>query len=102
VALDYTVLMGVRHGGLTAIASVNLKAEQGMLHSIIGPKGADKTTLFNMLSGHLVPSRGLIKFNGQDVTGMSVNRISHLGMGRSFQLTNIFRKICRKNAVKYA
>ena len=77
-------------GGLTAIADVNLKVEQGTLHSIIGPNGAGKTTLFNMLSGHIPPSVGRIKFKGQDVTGLPIDRISNLGMGRSFQLTSIF------------
>ena len=77
-------------GGLTAITDVNLKVEQGTLHSIIGPNGAGKTTLFNMLSGHIPPSRGRIKFNGQEVTGLPIDRISNLGMGRSFQLTSIF------------
>ena len=77
-------------GGLTAIAGVNLRIEQGTLHSIIGPNGAGKTTLFNMISGHIPPSMGWIKFNGRDVVGLPIDRISSLGMGRSFQLTSIF------------
>jgi branched-chain amino acid transport system ATP-binding protein len=80
-------------GGLAAITEVNLTVEQGTLHSIIGPNGAGKTTLFNMLSGHIPPSMGRIKFNGSDVTGFPVDRISSLGMGRSFQLTSIFHAL---------
>lgn len=80
-------------GGLTAVYNVNLKVEKGRLHSIIGPNGAGKTTLFNMLSGHLGPTAGKILFNGHDVTSMPPDRISHLGMGRSFQLTNIFPEL---------
>lgn len=89
-------------GGLTAVQNVNFQVEQGRLHSIIGPNGAGKTTLFNMLSGHLEPSSGRIRFNGQDITGMAPERISHLGMGRSFQLTSIFPELSVLENVRVA
>ena len=80
-----------RHfGGLKAVEGVNLNIQEGQLHSIIGPNGAGKTTLFNLLSGTLSPTRGAILFRGQDITNLPPHRVAHLGLGRSFQITNIF------------
>ncbi len=80
-----------RHfGGLKAVDGVSLSVEQGHLHSIIGPNGAGKTTLFNLISGVLKPTRGQILLRGQDITREPLHRTAHLGMGRSFQITNIF------------
>ena len=77
-------------GGLVAVDDVSIGVQEFSLHSIIGPNGAGKTTLFNMISGVLQPTRGNIIFNGQDITHLPVHRIAHLGIGRSFQITNIF------------
>jgi branched-chain amino acid transport system ATP-binding protein len=80
-----------RHfGGLKAVEGVSLSVEQGHLHSIIGPNGAGKTTLFNLISGVLKPTRGQILLRGRDITREPLHRTAHLGMGRSFQITNIF------------
>lgn len=80
-----------RHfGGLRAVEGVTLKIRAGHLHSIIGPNGAGKTTLFNLLSGLLKPTRGQVLLNGQDITPLPPHRIAHLGLGRSYQITNIF------------
>jgi branched-chain amino acid transport system ATP-binding protein len=80
-----------RHfGGLKAVEGVDLKVRAGLLHSIIGPNGAGKTTLFNLLSGALSPTRGQIFLRGQDITGMPPHRLAHMGVGRSYQITNIF------------
>lgn len=80
-----------RHfGGLQAVEAVDLQIREGQLHSIIGPNGAGKTTLFNLLSGTLAPTRGRILFRGQDITNLPPYRVAHLGLGRSFQITNIF------------
>jgi branched-chain amino acid transport system ATP-binding protein len=80
-----------RHfGGLKAVEGVNLSVEQGHLHSIIGPNGAGKTTLFNLISGVMKPTRGQILLRGRDITREPLHRTAHLGMGRSFQITNIF------------
>jgi len=80
-----------RHfGGLKAVEGVNLKIQAGHLHSIIGPNGAGKTTLFNLLSGALKPTRGQVLLNGRDITPLPPHRIAHLGLGRSYQITNIF------------
>ena len=64
--------------------------EPGTLKSIIGPNGAGKTTLFNLLSGQLRPSEGRVLFRGEDVTGWGAARRTRAGIGRSFQLTNVF------------
>jgi len=77
-------------GALVAVADVSMKVRANTLHSIIGPNGAGKTTFFNILSGYLPPTSGRIIFKGQDITHLPMHRTIHLGMGRSFQITNIF------------
>ena len=77
-------------GGLVAVADVSAKIYEHTFHSIIGPNGAGKTTLFNLLSGTLPPTRGQVFFKGRDITHLPPYRMAHLGLGRSFQITNIF------------
>ncbi len=79
-----------RFGGLVAVDQVNLDVLPGQVHCIIGPNGAGKTTLINLLSGDLTPSAGTIRLNGRDIAGLPSHRISRLGIGRSYQRTNIF------------
>ena len=79
--------------GLRVIFGINLGIEQGEKHAIIGPNGAGKSTLFNLITGKYVPSRGSIVFKGRDITGLAPHRILHLGIARSFQITNIFRNM---------
>jgi len=78
-----------RFGGLTALNNVNFEIERGEIRAIIGPNGAGKSTFFNCLTGVLRPSSGRILFNGQDITGLSPDRISLRGIARSYQITNI-------------
>ncbi len=77
-------------GGLMAVLNVDFSLERGELRAIIGPNGAGKTTFFNMIAGNLPPTRGQILFKGQDITALPPHRRSHLGIGRSYQITNIF------------
>lgn len=77
-------------GGLVAVRDVSLRVEQGHLHSIIGPNGAGKTTLFNLLSGNLQPTSGKLLYKGREITHLPLYRRAHIGIGRSFQITNIF------------
>ncbi len=77
-------------GALTAVNAVSLRVEAGTLHSIIGPNGAGRTTLFNLLTGTFAPSSGTLFFDGKDITGTPSHRIAHLGLARSFQRTNVF------------
>jgi branched-chain amino acid transport system ATP-binding protein len=77
-------------GGLVAVDDVSISIEEHTTHSIIGPNGAGKTTLFNMISGVLRPTRGAVIFKGKNITHLPVHRIVHEGIGRSYQITNIF------------
>jgi hypothetical protein len=77
-------------GALVAVANVSIQVRPNTIHSIIGPNGAGKTTFFNLLSGTLEPTSGRVFFRGQDITNLPLHRTAHLGIGRSFQITNIF------------
>ncbi|HOU39963.1 MAG TPA: ABC transporter ATP-binding protein [Promineifilum sp.] len=77
-------------GGLVAVDGVSMKVRAHTLHTIIGPNGAGKTTFFNLLSGNIRPSSGRVLFKGEDITGQPAHRRAHLGIGRSFQITNVF------------
>jgi branched-chain amino acid transport system ATP-binding protein len=80
-------------GGLTAVGEVDFHLEQNEVQSIIGPNGAGKSTLFKLINGDLKPTRGRIWFNGEDITGLAQNVISHRGIATSYQITNIFPKL---------
>jgi branched-chain amino acid transport system ATP-binding protein len=77
-------------GALVAVDDVSMQVEAGTLHAIIGPNGAGKTTFFNCLSGTVTPTAGKVFYKGRDITGLPVHRTAHLGIGRSFQITNLF------------
>jgi branched-chain amino acid transport system ATP-binding protein len=79
----------VRFGGLTAVDGVDFEVRRGEIRAIIGPNGAGKSTFFNCLTGVRRPSAGRIVFNGEDITGLSPDRISQKGIARSYQITNI-------------
>ena len=80
----------IRFGGNLAVNKVSLLVEEYRLKSIIGPNGAGKTTLFNLISGQYKPTSGRVFFNGEDISGLDPSSRTQLGIGRSFQLTNIF------------
>jgi branched-chain amino acid transport system ATP-binding protein len=80
-------------GGVAAIDGVSLGVAQREVVAIIGPNGAGKSTLFNLVTGQLRPDAGTVRFADRDVTGMAPHRICKLGMGRSFQRTNIFPRL---------
>jgi len=77
-------------GGLVAVDEVSLDITSGSLHSIIGPNGAGKTTFFNLLTGRYRPSAGSVLYKGREITRLPVHQRAHLGIGRSFQITNLF------------
>jgi branched-chain amino acid transport system ATP-binding protein len=77
-------------GGLAAVSGVAIELERGKLHAVLGPNGAGKTTLINLLSGDLAASSGSITYKGEDITRQSADHRSRLGIGRSYQKTNIF------------
>lgn len=79
-----------RFGGLAAVDGVSLDCRMGEVHAVIGPNGAGKSTLVNLLSGDLQPTGGRVWLRGVDVTGLPSYRMSRLGIGRSYQKTNVF------------
>jgi branched-chain amino acid transport system ATP-binding protein len=80
-------------GGLRAVDGVSLEIRPGERRAIIGPNGAGKTTLFNLISGELSPSDGRIALFGQDVTRYPPHRRAALGLGRTYQITNLFPRL---------
>jgi branched-chain amino acid transport system ATP-binding protein len=89
-------------GGLVAVDDVSLAVERGSVHSIIGPNGAGKTTLFNLLSGRYKPTTGEVFFKGENISALSVNQRALKGIGRSFQITNIFPNLTVLENVRLA
>ena len=89
-------------GGLVAVDGVSMKVRAHTLHTIIGPNGAGKTTFFNLLSGNIRPTSGRVLFKGQDITNRPAHRRAHLGIGRSFQITNIFPNLTVLENVRLA
>jgi branched-chain amino acid transport system ATP-binding protein len=89
-------------GGLVAVDEVSLTIARGSTHSIIGPNGAGKTTFFNLLTGKYPPTRGSVIYKGRDITRLPVHRRIHLGIGRSFQITNLFPNLTVLENVRLA
>jgi len=85
-----TERLTMRFGGLTALNRVNFRMNQGVLWFLIGPNGAGKTTFFNVVTGKLRPSEGKVRFMGEVITGMSIHEIARKGIGRTFQIPNLF------------
>jgi len=79
-----------RFGGLSAVNNVSLDLHVGEVHAVIGPNGAGKSTLTNLLSGDLSATEGTVMFAGKNIAGLKSDVISRLGIGRSYQKTNIF------------
>jgi branched-chain amino acid transport system ATP-binding protein len=82
--------LGLDIGGATILAGVGLEVREGELLAVIGPNGAGKTTLFNLVSGLLKPTSGRVELLGADVTGQSPFRRARAGLGRTFQVSNVF------------
>ncbi len=81
---------GIRFGGLAALNGVSFAVAPQEIVGLIGPNGAGKTTLFNVITGFLRPTQGVIRFKGEDITGLPSHAICHLGIARTFQLVRIF------------
>ena len=75
------------------MSDVSFTVETGQIAAVIGPNGAGKSTLFNLITGHLRPDTGTVKLDERDITGTPPHRICRMGIGRSFQRTNIFTKL---------
>ena len=79
--------------GFAAIGGVSLSVPERGITALIGPNGAGKSTLFNLLTGHLRADAGTVSLQGRDITAAAPHAICRMGVGRSFQHTNIFRKL---------
>ncbi len=77
-------------GGLAAVSDVDFHVDQGEVVGLIGPNGAGKTTLFNLISAALVPKPGVIRFKGENITGLKPYKICRMGVARTFQLVKVF------------
>jgi branched-chain amino acid transport system ATP-binding protein len=80
----------VRFGGHVAVDAVTCAFKAGELTAIVGPNGAGKTTYFNLISGQITPSAGSVHLRGRDISRLSVASRTRAGIGRAFQLTNLF------------
>jgi branched-chain amino acid transport system ATP-binding protein len=94
--------VGKRFGGFTALKDISAEFRRGAITSIIGPNGAGKSTYFNLLSGAFAPSSGKVEFEGKDVTGLAQHRFAHMGVAKSFQITNVFPQLSTHENVRVA
>ncbi|MBQ1326850.1 MAG: ABC transporter ATP-binding protein [Eubacterium sp.] len=92
--------LSIQFGGLRAVDDFNLSIEKGQLYGLIGPNGAGKTTVFNLLTGEYKPTEGLIKLDGNDITGKSTIEINRSGIARTFQNIRLFSQLSVLDNVK--
>ena len=89
-------------GGLMAVDDVSITIKKKIMHAIIGPNGAGKTTLFNLLSGVMPPTNGEVFYKGENITNLPPYKRAHLGIGRSYQITNIFPNLTVRENIRLA
>ena len=82
-----------RFGGLEALSNIDIEVKEQGIHSIIGPNGAGKTTFFNCITGFYMPEEGEIFFNGHNLTGLSPDRVTKLGISRTYQNIRLFKNM---------
>ena len=80
-------------GGIKAVTAASLVVGDRSLHALIGPNGAGKTTVFNLITGMFAPDRGSVVLAGRSIAGLPPHKIAAAGLGRSFQITNLFPKV---------
>ncbi len=85
--------LGITFGGLKAVQNVNLKIKKNQIYGLIGPNGAGKTTVFNLLTGVYQPTTGTFYLNGEDLTGLSQEKINQKGFARTFQNIRLFNNM---------
>ena len=85
--------ISMRFKGLTAVGNFSANLEKGKIYGLIGTNGAGKTTVINMLSGVLKPTSGSIIFEGKDITGLRPDKVSLLGIERTYQNLRLFKKM---------
>lgn len=94
--------LGISFGGLRAVNEFNLEIKKGQLYGLIGPNGAGKTTVFNLLTGVYKPDEGIVKLDGQNITGKKTIDINKAGIARTFQNIRLFKKMSVLDNVKAA
>ena len=92
----------IRFGGHVAVNAVSCAFRPGTLTAIVGPNGAGKTTYFNLVSGQLRASAGRVSLYGEDISRLSASQRTHRGIGRAFQLTNLFPRLTVLENVRLA
>ena len=92
----------IRFGGHVAVNGVTCSFEPGTLTAIVGPNGAGKTTYFNLISGQLKASAGTVHLDGREISAMSASARTRAGLGRAFQLTNLFPNLSVLENVRLA
>src|SRR5882724_2528136 len=92
----------IRFGGHVAVNRVSCSFARGTLTAIVGPNGAGKTTYFNLISGQLRPTAGAVLLGGEDITGFAAPARARRGIGRAFQLTNLFPSLSARENVRLA
>ena len=85
--------LGISFGGLKAAQNVNLKIKKNEIYGLIGPNGAGKTTVFNMLTGVYLPTTGTFLLDGEELKGLSQEKINHKGIARTFQNIRLFNNM---------
>lgn len=78
-------------GGLAAVNGLNFDVNEGEILSLIGPNGAGKSTVFNLITSYYKPTKGIVSFQGTDITTMKTHKVAHLGVVRTFQETNVYK-----------
>jgi branched-chain amino acid transport system permease protein len=91
-----------RYGGLVANSDIDFTVERGELRGVIGPNGAGKSTFFKMLTCEVQPTSGTIRFEGRDITGMSVTDVCQLGLTKSYQVNQLFNRLTVRENVTIA
>ena len=94
--------LGISFGGLKAVDDFSMEIQEGQLYGLIGPNGAGKTTVFNLLTGVYKPNQGIVKLDGQDITGKKTIDINKAGIARTFQNIRLFKKMSVLDNVKVA
>ncbi|HXD60489.1 MAG TPA: ABC transporter ATP-binding protein [Lacisediminihabitans sp.] len=94
--------VGKRYGGIQAVDTISLSLNAGERIGVIGPNGAGKTTLFKMIAGDVLPTSGSIELFGRDVTRVGAARRARMGVGRTFQISNLFRDMSVLDNVRVA
>lgn len=97
-----TQSLTIRFGGHVAVNDVSCRYAPGTLTAIVGPNGAGKTTYFNLISGQLRASAGSVRLDGRDLTSLSAPARMHAGLGRAFQLTQLFPRLSVHENVRLA